>query len=195
MGGNTMKKNQKGFTLIELLIVVAIIAILAAIAIPQFSAYRKRGYNAAANSDLRNIRTSEEAMFADFQDYGTSRTDNTYGGPGADVTATFLLVGGKTTTSSLTNVLSAGVYAGVLSITNQQDVNRSDFMAITVNSNGDNYYGTTNGSITGSSSLFRHPYTGTPNPPTPATTKPNVSGTTAGIAWTFSTAQSMWVQM
>ena len=58
-------KNSKGFTLIELLIVVAIIAILAAIAIPQFAAYRQRAYNAAAQSDLKNAKTSFEAYYAD----------------------------------------------------------------------------------------------------------------------------------
>ena len=67
-----MKMNKKGFTLIELLIVVAIIAILAAIAIPQFAQYRIKGYNAAANSDIRNAKTAEEALFADFQGYGDS---------------------------------------------------------------------------------------------------------------------------
>ena len=66
------KKNKKGFTLIELLIVVAIIAILAAIAIPQFAQYRIKGYNAAASSDIRNAKTAEEALFADFQAYGDS---------------------------------------------------------------------------------------------------------------------------
>ena len=66
------KKNKKGFTLIELLIVVAIIAILAAIAIPQFSTYRVKGYNAAASSDIRNAKTAEEALFADYQGYGDS---------------------------------------------------------------------------------------------------------------------------
>ena len=64
-----MFKKMRGFTLIELLIVVAIIGILAAIAIPQFNAYRQKGYNAAASSDLRNFRTTIEAYQADYQAY------------------------------------------------------------------------------------------------------------------------------
>ena len=64
-----IKMNQKGFTLIELLIVIAIIAILAAIAIPQFSAYRQRAVRAAMVSDARNTATAEEAYFADNQTY------------------------------------------------------------------------------------------------------------------------------
>ncbi len=62
-------RSKKGFTLIELLIVVAIIGILAAIAIPQFSAYRAKAYNSAANSDLKNSKTTLESYFADNQFY------------------------------------------------------------------------------------------------------------------------------
>lgn len=64
------KKDEKGFTLIELMIVIAIIGILAAIAIPQFNSYRKRAYNGSAMSDLKNTATAQEAYFVDEQTYG-----------------------------------------------------------------------------------------------------------------------------
>ena len=62
-------KGKRGFTLIELLIVVAIIGILAAIAIPQFSAYRVKAYNSSAVSDLKNLKTVLEAHNTDYQTY------------------------------------------------------------------------------------------------------------------------------
>jgi type IV pilus assembly protein PilA len=77
-----VKKDEKGFTLIELMIVIAIIGILAAIAIPQFSAYRKRSYNASANADLRNAATAQEAYYVDAKTYAANvdmLTGATYG--------------------------------------------------------------------------------------------------------------------
>ena len=58
-------RNSKGFTLIELLIVVVIIGILAAIAIPKFANTKEKAYIASMKSDLRNLVTAEESYFAD----------------------------------------------------------------------------------------------------------------------------------
>ena len=60
-----MTSNRKGFTLIELLIVVVIIGILAAIAIPKFSNTKEKAYLAAMKSDLRNLAAFQENYFAD----------------------------------------------------------------------------------------------------------------------------------
>jgi type IV pilus assembly protein PilA len=64
----TGKKDQ-GFTLIELMIVIAIIAILAAIAIPQLSVHRTKSYNTSAVSDLKNAAIAQEAYYVDARQY------------------------------------------------------------------------------------------------------------------------------
>ena len=64
-----MHPTRKGFTLIELLIVVVIIGILAAIAIPKFANTKSKAYVTAMKSDLRNLVTAEEAYFADSSKY------------------------------------------------------------------------------------------------------------------------------
>ena len=69
--------NEKGFTLIELMIVIAIIGILAAIAIPNFTSYRQRAFNSTVQGDLKSMMTAQEAYFVDYMTYKT--TDATTG--------------------------------------------------------------------------------------------------------------------
>ncbi|MEP6590945.1 MAG: prepilin-type N-terminal cleavage/methylation domain-containing protein [Gemmatimonadota bacterium] len=85
-----LAKNRKGFTLIELLIVVVIIGILAAIAIPKFAATKDKAKLASVKTDLRNMMTAQEAYFSDYATYtGTLSTTlfspssgNTFSGSG-----------------------------------------------------------------------------------------------------------------
>jgi len=65
-------QNRKGFTLIELLIVVVIIGILAAIAIPKFANTKDKAKIASMKSDLRNFVSAQEGHFADFATYATA---------------------------------------------------------------------------------------------------------------------------
>ena len=67
-----MKTAKKGFTLIELLIVVVIIGILAAIAIPKFASTKQKAYTASMKTDLRNLVTAQEAYFSDNTTYAST---------------------------------------------------------------------------------------------------------------------------
>src|SRR6187401_1191689 len=98
--GEVVQMNRKGFTLIELLIVVVIIGILAAIAIPKFANTKEKAYLASMKSDLRNMATTQEAYFADFQTY-VSGTASNVGGTTAAVNG-FVPSSGVTVTAAAT---------------------------------------------------------------------------------------------
>ncbi len=111
-----MTSNRRGFTLIELLIVVVIIGILAAIAIPKFAATKERAHIAKMRADLRNLATSQEAYFGDHQAY--------YGGtvpsaqlvynpsPGVSVTVNTGTSGWGATSTSNQTTKSCALYFG-----------------------------------------------------------------------------------
>ncbi len=145
------KSNEKGFTLIELLIVVAIIGILAAIAIPQFSSYRQRAYNSSALSDVKNAATAQEGLWADTQFYGSVNNGNTLGAAAATVAG--LITGplqGATATvagAQLRNALgamgislSSGVVMTSDTVVTAAPITATTYVLIAKHTNGDTAY-------------------------------------------------------
>lgn len=99
----SMEEKDQGFTLIELLVVVVIIGILAAIAIPTFLNQRKKAWEKAALSDLRNASVVNEEVFSSSGSYASAAsqlltpTDSTIVGAKLSDGVTFTTVTGTTT--------------------------------------------------------------------------------------------------
>ena len=102
-------QNRKGFTLIELLIVVVIIGILAAIAIPKFASTKEKAYLASMKSDLRNLATAQEAYAADNnQNYFSGAATNPAGLPTGCAGTACLIVPSSGVTLTVTGSAATG---------------------------------------------------------------------------------------
>ncbi len=197
-------RNRQGFTLIELLIVVAIIGILAAIAIPQFSAYRQKGFNTAAVSDIKNCKTAEESLFSDNQTYGVTENPATLiaavgtGGAGAYLTGAappagtvFALAGKKAdgTVAVVGTSVSNGVQLRATTMTDVAGTAPSAYVLSTKHAQGTRVFAAESGStaivyvenVAWAGNALSLPPAGLVGIPVLATTTPAiVPGTTAG---------------
>jgi prepilin-type N-terminal cleavage/methylation domain-containing protein len=106
--------TRRGFTLIELLIVVVIIGILAAIAIPKFATTKEKAYVASMKSDLRNLVTAQESYFADQVSYTTTQANLNYNPSTGNtvVIGTATGTGWNATSTNTGTSKTCGIYVG-----------------------------------------------------------------------------------
>ncbi len=111
MGGRR-RDRAAGFTLIELLVVITIIGILAAIAIPQFGTYRRKGYDADAQANVRNMALAQEAYFMDNNTYTATLSDLTAFGYTQSANITPAITTGNASTFVITATVASGCGTG-----------------------------------------------------------------------------------
>ncbi|MBW2091469.1 MAG: prepilin-type N-terminal cleavage/methylation domain-containing protein [Deltaproteobacteria bacterium] len=108
-----MHDDRKGFTLIELLIVVCIVGVLAAIAIPQFASYRIRSMDAAAKGSLHQLAKAQEDYYLQNQTYTQNRANlrNTAGWTVESlITVTILTASTESWSATATHVSSPNTF-------------------------------------------------------------------------------------
>ncbi len=112
---STKTRNTAGFTLIELMIVVLVIGILAAIAIPKFQTSKGKAYASTLKADLRNLATAQEAYFYENSVYSTTTTDLKMSvSPGVTVTISAATASGwsASATHQAANPLMCAIFIG-----------------------------------------------------------------------------------